>query len=76
MGRVWFIVSILCLCAAGVVVLRGEYNVAFVAATLGAVAWFLNYRSRIKPTIPQDESAEDEADEDDADGVDGSDKDE
>jgi hypothetical protein len=76
MESVWIIVSILGLAVAAVLLLTGQFNAAFVAATLGAVAWFLNYRSRIKPTIPQEESAEDDADEDDADSVDGSDKDE
>ena len=58
---VWIIVSILGLGAAAVLLLTGQVNAAFVAATLGAVAWFLNYRSRIKHTLPQDDGAEDDA---------------
>ena len=73
---VWTIVSILALGAAAVLLLTGQINAAFVAATLGAVAWFLNYRSRIKQTIPQDDGAEGDADEDDAGDGDGSDGDE
>ena len=73
---VWSIVSILALGAAAVLLLKGEFNAAFVAATLGAVAWFLNYRSRIQPTIAQDEGAEGGVDEDDADDGGDSDVDE
>ena len=73
---VWIVVSILALGAAAVLVLTGEFNAAFVAATLGAVAWFLNYRSRIKPETPQEDDAEGEADEGDGDDGGGSDGDE
>lgn len=73
---VWIIVSILGLGAAAVLLLTGQYNAAFVAATLGAVAWFLNYRSRIKPTVQQDDGAGDDSDEDDADDGGDSDGDE
>ena len=72
----WTIVSILGLGVAAALLLLGQYNAAFVAATLGAVAWFLNFRSRIKPALPQDDGAEDEADEDDALEGDNSDGDE
>ena len=69
----WTIVSILGLGAAAVMLLRGEHNAAFVAAALGAVAWFLNYRSHLRSTIPRDEEGEtgEQDDEDeDVDGVD------
>ena|GEM_PF-1273053 len=69
---VWTIVSILGLGVAAVLLLTGQFNAAFVAATLGAVAWFLGYRSRIKPADPQEDGGEDGADEDDADEGDGS----
>ena len=75
-GGVWTIVSILALGAAAVLLLTGQFNAAFVAATLGAVAWFLNYRSRINPPLPADDDAEEDVDEDDADDGDGSDSDE
>ncbi len=58
MERVWIIVSILALAVAAVMLLTEHYNAAFVAGALGAVAWFLNYRSRIRPTIPADEETE------------------
>ena len=31
--------------------LRGELNTAFVIATLGIVAWFLNYRIQLKAIV-------------------------
>ncbi len=73
---VWIVVSILGLGAAAVLLLMGQFNAAFVAATLGAVAWFLNYRARIKPETPQEDGDEGDADEDDADEGEGSDEDE
>ena len=42
------IVSAVCIVAAGFFLLRGELNTAFVVATLGIVAWFLNYRIQMK----------------------------
>jgi hypothetical protein len=74
MERVWIIASVLGVAAAAVLLLTGYYNAAFVAGALGAVAWFLNFRSRLRATIPKDEETErgaqdeaDEADEDEAD---------
>ena len=54
MQRAWTAASVLCLMVAAVLVVRENYNAAFVAAALGAVAWFLNYRSQISPTIVED----------------------
>ena len=45
------IVSGICIVAAAVFLLRGELNTAFVIATLGIVAWFLNYRIQMKAII-------------------------
>ena len=38
----------ICVVAAAFFLLRGELNAAFVVATLGIVAWFLNYRIQMK----------------------------
>jgi hypothetical protein len=52
----------LCLIVAALFLLRGNYDAAFAAATLGAVAWFLNYRSRIQETLVEEtETTPDEA---------------
>ena len=66
--RAWTLVSILCLIAAAVLLLLENYNAAFVAAALGAVAWFMDYRSKIRGTIIEAEETTDddrEASEDD-----------
>lgn len=41
----------MCIVVAAVFLLRGELNTAFVIATLGIVAWFLNYRIQMKAII-------------------------
>jgi uncharacterized membrane protein YhfC len=70
MGSIWTIASILCLIVAALLLLRGNFDAAFVSAALGAVAWFLNYRSKIRETIIEetettldDEEASDNEDE-------------
>jgi hypothetical protein len=47
-------------------VVRGNYENAFVAAAGGAVCWFLNYRQHIRETLDKEEEQtqdDDEADE-------------
>jgi hypothetical protein len=51
MERAWTIASILCLIVAGILLLREYPNAAFVAATFGAIAWFLSYRVKLRATI-------------------------
>lgn len=69
MGSIWTIASILLLIAAALFLLRENYDAAFVLAALGAVAWFLNYRSQIHEKIGEETgTTEDErnaSDEDD-----------
>jgi hypothetical protein len=60
---IWTIASAACLVAAGFFLLRRNFDVAFVLAVLGAVAWFLNYRSHIRRSMPDEtETTEDERD--------------
>ena len=59
MKTFWIIVSALCGIAAVVFVLRNDYDKAFIAAALGAVAWFLNYRTRLRETFSKDEAKTD-----------------
>jgi hypothetical protein len=58
----WIVVSGLCGVTAVVfVVWRDDYEKAFIAATLGAVAWFLSYRTHLKRAqLTTDETDEDE----------------
>ncbi len=49
MERAWIAISILCLIAAAFFWLsRGNFDATFVAAALGAVAWFLFLRNRLR----------------------------
>lgn len=63
------ILSGVCILAAAFFLLRGDLNTAFVIATLGFVAWFLNYRIQLKAIV---EAADRERSdwEDDKDGED------
>ena len=49
--RTWTIIAGICLIVAAVFLLRDNINVAFVAATLGIVAWFLGLRDRLRKNI-------------------------
>ena len=64
--RVWMIAAGACMIvAATALVWRWNVEVAFVAATLGIVCWFLNLRNRLKKTIVQEvEEDEDSGEED------------
>ena len=60
MERVWVIVSVLCVVAAAILLLRENQNAAFVVATIGALAWFLSYRVRLRATISENAETTDE----------------
>jgi hypothetical protein len=45
------IIACVCLGAAAISLWRQRTDAAFVSATLGAVAWLLNYRIQIKESI-------------------------
>lgn len=47
----WMILSGVCILVAAFFLLRGDLNTAFVIATVGIVAWFLNYRIRLKAIV-------------------------
>ena len=68
-GQPWLAAACLCLLADAVCLLLGYYDAAFVVAALGAVAWFLNVRSKLPRRPDEDEADEDETpDEDEAAG--------
>ncbi len=50
MERGWTIISGLSMIAAAVLLWRAHVDAAFVAATLGVVAWFLSLRERLRKT--------------------------
>jgi hypothetical protein len=47
----WIIVAALCGVTAVFFALRNEYENAFIAAALGAVAWFLSYRVQLREKL-------------------------
>ena len=53
MERAWMLVSIAGLVTAAVLLYRDYRDASIVAATLGAVAWFLSYRAKLRATIPE-----------------------
>ncbi len=52
----WMIFAGLCIMVAAVFLWQRDLNVAFVIATLGLIAWFLNYRIQIKEIASASES--------------------
>lgn len=48
--------SALCGAAAVFFVVRADYDKMFIAATVGAVAWFLSYRVRIREKLDEDDT--------------------
>jgi len=55
-----------CILFAAVFIFRGEFNAAFVAAVIGLVSWFLNYRAQASQALEADELGEDNDQEGDA----------
>ena len=60
MKRFWMILAAAGIAVAAVFLLRGNVDAAFVAAALGAVAWFLSYRTTMKELTAADAEADDE----------------
>lgn len=57
-ARIWIVVAALFVVVAVIFLWRNNISAAFVTATLGAVAWFLNYRSQLRASIAVDEPPE------------------
>ena len=47
----WVIVASACAVVAVVLTVRHEFDKAFIAAALGAVSWFLNYRVQVRERL-------------------------
>ena len=56
MKTFWIVVSALCGAAAVLFVVREDYDKMFIAATVGAVAWFLSYRVRLREKLDKDDT--------------------
>ncbi|MDQ2855253.1 MAG: hypothetical protein M3R68_02905 [Acidobacteriota bacterium] len=53
MKHFWMGVSLSCASGSALSLWRQHYDAAFVIGTMGALAWFLNYRARMKEIIEQ-----------------------
>jgi len=51
----WLIVVGVCGLAAAYFAFKGDFDKVFIAATLGAVAWFLSYREILKSRLNDEE---------------------
>jgi hypothetical protein len=47
----WIALSATCFAGAALLLWQKHLDAAFVIATIGALAWFLNYRSRLKELL-------------------------
>ena len=56
---VWLIISGLAMASAALFLLLRRFDIAFVVATVGAVAWFLNYRAQLGSVEVKSESSND-----------------
>jgi hypothetical protein len=56
----WLIVAGCCVAVAGVFLVRGDFDRAFVVAAIGMVAWFLNYRMQVKEKLGAMDTAHEE----------------
>ena len=52
-----------CGVVAVILVLRDDYEMAFVAAAGGAVCWFLNYRQQLSASLPKEDDEQSSEDE-------------
>jgi hypothetical protein len=59
--RIWIILAAVLVIIAAAFLWRNNMSAAFVTATLGAVAWFLSYRSQIRARLAATEADIEEA---------------
>ena len=61
MKLLWLILAGACVAVAGILLLRGDFDRAFVVAAVGMVAWFLNYRMQVKEKLTAMDAAHEES---------------
>ena len=47
----WLIIAGGCVAVAALLLLRGDFDRAFVVAAVGMIAWFLNYRMQVRAAL-------------------------
>lgn len=66
--RIWMAAAGLCMIAAAAALLwRWNVEAAFVAATVGAVCWFLSLRNRLKKSIVEERDVDEDEDDEETD---------
>ncbi len=60
MKTLWIIISAACGVLAVFFAVQADYEKAFVAATSGAICWFLNYRQQLRESLATHEQSENE----------------
>ena len=58
MKRVWITIAGVLAGIAVVLFIQGDYDKAFISATLGCVAWFLSYRVQMRTLVKANEPSE------------------
>lgn len=64
MERLWIVLAAVMVIVAAAFLWRNNVSAAFVTATLGAVAWFLSYRTQISARLAATEADSEEAETD------------
>jgi hypothetical protein len=49
----WILMAAACGLVAAVLAVLRDFDKAFIAATIGAVCWFLNYRAQMRAIVPK-----------------------
>ena len=56
MTTLWLVIAGCCIAAAAILMISGNFDMAFVVAVVGMVAWFLNYRSQIQKSLAAEDA--------------------
>lgn len=60
MTALWLTVAGCCIALAAVLLIRGDFDSAFVVAVIGMIAWFLNYRTQVQKSLAAEDATADE----------------
>jgi hypothetical protein len=60
MKNIWMTIAVVCVVVAVVFAVWRNMEGAFVMAAVGAIAWFLNYRTKVKTALAARETPEED----------------